>query len=139
MFEFVKSLPRNILELVKIILEELLCRDQTHEHLITHARVQRIRGDATSHHLSLSDAMVPLIEPLSAKNLVGEASTSGVPTTATTTALSTTFTQTSFVPPILVVYYEVLGAELPTVVLSPIKILFEKEELETMLEHATAN
>ncbi|GKD73240.1 hypothetical protein Tco_1331522, partial [Tanacetum coccineum] len=58
---------------------------------VVHSRVQRIKGDAASHHLSLSDAMVPLIKPLSARNLVGEASTSGVlAAVASTTALSTT-------------------------------------------------
>ncbi|GJZ29414.1 hypothetical protein Tco_0574061, partial [Tanacetum coccineum] len=59
---------------------------------VVHARVQRIQGDVASRRLSLSDAMVLLIEPLSAENLVGEASTSGIPAMATTTALSTTFT-----------------------------------------------
>ncbi|GJV04284.1 hypothetical protein Tco_1337853 [Tanacetum coccineum] len=54
--------------------------------------------ELASHRLSLSKAMIPLIEPLSAESLVGEASTFGVPTTAITTALSTTFTQTSSVP-----------------------------------------
>ncbi|GKA85769.1 hypothetical protein Tco_0807423, partial [Tanacetum coccineum] len=34
-----------------------------------------IRGDAASQRLSISDVMVPLIEPLSAENLVGEANT----------------------------------------------------------------
>nr|GEV62178.1 hypothetical protein [Tanacetum cinerariifolium] len=55
-------------------------------------RIQRIRGDAEARRLSLSDAMVPLIEHLSSDNLLGEASTSRV--TATTDAvrtLSTTF------------------------------------------------
>ncbi|GJQ97058.1 hypothetical protein Tco_0008197 [Tanacetum coccineum] len=66
---------------------------------VIHARVQRIRGDVAAHRLSLYDAMVPLIEPLSAKNLTGETSTSRVPTTATTTALSTTFIQSSSIPP----------------------------------------
>ncbi|GJW73151.1 hypothetical protein Tco_0132521 [Tanacetum coccineum] len=83
--------------------------------------------------------MVLLIEPLSAENLVGEASTSGIPAMATTTALCTTFTQTSSVPLISVADYEVLGAEPPTKVPSPPKIVFEKEELETTSEHATAN
>ncbi|GJU89797.1 hypothetical protein Tco_0905429 [Tanacetum coccineum] len=69
---------------------------------LIHARVQNIRGDAASHRLTLFDDMVPLIEPLCAENLIGEASTSGVPATATTTALSTTFIQTSSVPPISV-------------------------------------
>nr|GEX74517.1 hypothetical protein [Tanacetum cinerariifolium] len=50
---------------------------------VIHALVKRIRGYAASRHLSLSDAMVLLIEPLSAKNLVSEASTSMVLVTAT--------------------------------------------------------
>ncbi|GJX21033.1 hypothetical protein Tco_0223710 [Tanacetum coccineum] len=59
---------------------------------VVHARVQRIRRDVTSQRLSIFDAMVALIEPLYAENLVGEASTSGVPATvAATTALLTTF------------------------------------------------
>ncbi|GJR79518.1 hypothetical protein Tco_0150303 [Tanacetum coccineum] len=86
---------------------------------VVHARVQRIRGDTAPLRLSLSDAMVPLIE----------ASTFGVPTTATTTALSTTFTQTSSAPPI----------SMAIEVSFPPKIVFEKEELETTPEHATAN
>ncbi|GKA27112.1 hypothetical protein Tco_0713280 [Tanacetum coccineum] len=71
----------------------------------------RIRGDVASRWLSLSNAMVPLIEPLSFENLVGEASTFGVPEVVTTTALSTTFIQASSVPPILVADDGVLGAE----------------------------
>nr|GEY52777.1 hypothetical protein [Tanacetum cinerariifolium] len=61
--------------------------------------------------LSLFDDMVPLIEPLSAENLIGEASISGVLVLATTTALSTTFVQ----------------------------IVFKKEEMETMPKHTTAS
>ncbi|GJV20188.1 hypothetical protein Tco_1369208 [Tanacetum coccineum] len=104
---------------------------------VVHSRVQRIRGDVAFHRLSLSDAMVPLIEPLSAENLVSKASTFGVPATATTTAFSTTFIQTNSVPPISVTDYEVSGAEPPTRFPSPSKIVFEKEELETTPEHAT--
>nr|GFB37531.1 hypothetical protein [Tanacetum cinerariifolium] len=106
---------------------------------VVHARVQRILGDVASRRLSLSDVMFPFIEPLSAENFVGEASTSGVLATAITTALSTTFTQTISVPSISVADYEVSGAKPPTKVPSPPKIVFEKEELETMPEHATAN
>ncbi|GKC50427.1 hypothetical protein Tco_1073172 [Tanacetum coccineum] len=58
-------------------------------------------------------------------------------TMATTTALSTTFIQTSSVPPISVADYEVLGAGPSTEVPSPPKIVFEKEELETTPEHTT--
>ncbi|GJU64885.1 hypothetical protein Tco_1246720 [Tanacetum coccineum] len=102
---------------------------------VIHARVQNIQKDAASHRLSLFDAMVPLIKPLSAENLIGEASTSGVPTMATTTALPTTFIQTSSVPPIYVADYEVLGAEPSNKVPSPPKIVFELETLETSPEH----
>nr|GEX20085.1 hypothetical protein [Tanacetum cinerariifolium] len=87
--------------------------------------------------LSLSDVMIPLIEPLFFDNLVGEASTFGVPTTATTTALSTTFIQARTVPPIPVVDYKVLGVGPSTEVPSPSKIMFEKEE--TTPEHTTDN
>ncbi|GKF45626.1 hypothetical protein Tco_0135428 [Tanacetum coccineum] len=62
---------------------------------VANARVQRLKGNDASWQLSISDALVPFIEPLSTENLVGEASTSGVPVTATTTALSTTFIQAS--------------------------------------------
>nr|GEU55629.1 transposase (putative), gypsy type [Tanacetum cinerariifolium] len=81
--------------------------------------------------LSIFDALVPLIEPLSAENLVGEASTSGVPVTATTTALSTTFIYASTIPPVPVTDHEVSGAGSSTKVPFPSKIVFEKEELKT--------
>ncbi|GJV90249.1 hypothetical protein Tco_1538062 [Tanacetum coccineum] len=97
-----------------------------------------LKGNAASWQLSISNALVPLIEPLSIQNLVGEASTSGVPVIATTTALSTTFIQASTVPPVLVVDYEDSGIGPSTKVSSPSKIAFEKEELETKLEHTTA-
>ncbi|GJU36474.1 hypothetical protein Tco_1184828 [Tanacetum coccineum] len=77
-----------------------------------------------SRRMSLSDAIIPLIEPLSAENLVGEASTSGVPATTTTTDLSTTFVQVSSVPPISMADYEVLGAGPSTIVPSPLNIMF---------------
>ncbi|GKD79954.1 hypothetical protein Tco_1342575, partial [Tanacetum coccineum] len=87
--------------------------------------------------LSISDALVPLIEPLSVENLVGEASTFRVPAMITTTALSTTFTGST--PSVSVVDYEVSGARPSTEVSSPLKIMFEKEELETTLEHTTVD
>ncbi|GJZ77606.1 hypothetical protein Tco_0642278 [Tanacetum coccineum] len=43
---------------------------------VAHNCVQRLRGDATAHRLSLMDVIVPLVESLSTKSLVGEASTS---------------------------------------------------------------
>ncbi|GKG40852.1 hypothetical protein Tco_0470064, partial [Tanacetum coccineum] len=96
-----------------------------------HAHVQRIKGEVASHHLSLSDAVVPLMEPLSAGNLVGESSTSGVPAAVTVTfALSTNFTQTGSVPPILVSAHDMEPhVEVPSFA----AIVFEKKELETML------
>ncbi|GKC16214.1 hypothetical protein Tco_1012996 [Tanacetum coccineum] len=42
---------------------------------VANARVQRLKRNDASQQLSISDALVPLIEPLSAENLVGEAST----------------------------------------------------------------
>ncbi|GJQ89433.1 hypothetical protein Tco_0000572 [Tanacetum coccineum] len=99
---------------------------------VVHARVQRIRRDVASQRLSISDAMVALIEPLSAKNIVGEASTSGVPVVvAATTALSTTFVQASSIPPMLVSAYD---AELHVEVPSSSAIIFEMEELENTPE-----
>ncbi|GJV20921.1 hypothetical protein Tco_1369941 [Tanacetum coccineum] len=91
-----------------------------------------IKGDAASCRLSLSEAMVPLIEPLFAENLVGEASTSNVlATTALNTALSTTFAPTSSVHSVLVSNYEVLDAKPQTEAPPSALVAFEKEELET--------
>ncbi|GJQ90643.1 hypothetical protein Tco_0001782 [Tanacetum coccineum] len=91
------------------------------------ARMRKLKENAASQRLSISDALVPIVEPLSAENLVGEANTSGVPAAvATTTALSTTFVESSFVPPMP-------HAEAP-----PSTIVFKKEELDTTLEHTTA-
>ncbi|GJT80118.1 putative reverse transcriptase domain-containing protein [Tanacetum coccineum] len=94
------------------------------QHMIP---IHRIKGGAEAHRLSLTDTMVPLIEPLSAKSLIGEASTSGVLALAMTTALSSTFIQASTVPPIP-------STEVPP---SP-KVTFEQKELDTMLEHTSA-
>ncbi|GKB59362.1 hypothetical protein Tco_0915548 [Tanacetum coccineum] len=75
-----------------------------------HARVQKIKEGASSRRLSISDAMGPLVDPLSSENLVDEASTSGVPTTVVaTTAL--VVANVNSVAPISVTDYEVLDAE----------------------------
>nr|GEX19001.1 hypothetical protein [Tanacetum cinerariifolium] len=92
---------------------------------VAHVHAQRIRGDTAARHLSLTNAMVSLLEPLYAKSLTGEASTSGFP--AMTTFLSTTFVHASTVP-------SAPSAEVPP---SP-KIAFEQEELDTAPEHASA-
>ncbi|GJR34518.1 hypothetical protein Tco_1210202 [Tanacetum coccineum] len=105
-------------------------------HLEVHARNQRIRGDVASQRLSIYDTMVPLIEPLSAKNLVGEASLSGVPAAvATTTALSATFVQASSIPPVPALDYEVVDTEPQAEASSSPKIIFDQETLETSSEH----
>nr|GEZ93154.1 hypothetical protein [Tanacetum cinerariifolium] len=80
------------------------------------------------------DAMIHLIEPLSVENLIGEASTSGVLTTAMNTALSTTFIQTSSVPLVFVADHEVSDVGPSTKVPFPPAIVFEKEMLETTPE-----
>ncbi|GKE41479.1 hypothetical protein Tco_1468763 [Tanacetum coccineum] len=93
---------------------------------VAHSRVQRLKGDVAACRLSFTDVMVPLLEPLSVRSLTGEASTSMVPSMAVATTLLTTFVQPSTILP-------VPSTEVPP---SP-KIVFE-EELDTMLEHASA-
>nr|GFB43230.1 hypothetical protein [Tanacetum cinerariifolium] len=95
-----------------------------------------LEGDAASHRLCISDAMIPLIELLFAENLVGEATTSEV--LATTNALSTTFIQAIIVPSVAVTHHEGLGTRASTEVPSRLKIVFENEELETTPEHTSA-
>ncbi|GKB22182.1 hypothetical protein Tco_0856105 [Tanacetum coccineum] len=83
---------------------------------VAHNRVERLRGDATARRLSLTDSILLLVEPLSSRSLIGEASSSVDFTTVVTTALSTNFAQTHPVPP-------VLSTEVPP---SP-KVIFEEE------------
>ncbi|GJY15318.1 hypothetical protein Tco_0385740 [Tanacetum coccineum] len=74
--------------------------------------------------------------PLSAENLVGEASTSGVPAVVTaTTTLSTTFVEASSVLPIPASDYEVVDTEAQDETSSSHKIIFEEETLETSPEN----
>ncbi|GJW03197.1 hypothetical protein Tco_1562053 [Tanacetum coccineum] len=94
---------------------------------LAHNRIQRLRGDAAARRLSLTDSILSLVEPLSAINLIGEASSSAGPPTVVTTALSTTFAQTC----------PVLTAPSTDVPPSP-KVVFEEEELETTPEHVLA-
>nr|GEX83032.1 hypothetical protein [Tanacetum cinerariifolium] len=60
--------------------------------------IYRLGGDATARLLFLMDSILPSVEPFSARNLTGEASSSVDFTTTVTTALSTTFIQTYPVP-----------------------------------------
>ncbi|GKD27628.1 hypothetical protein Tco_1233842, partial [Tanacetum coccineum] len=73
-----------------------------------------------------------LAEPLSSQSLIGEASTSVIPTTAElVTTLSTTFASSGVVPPLSVSDYQVSDAE-PHHENSP-TVTFEEEELYTTL------
>ncbi|GJU52087.1 hypothetical protein Tco_1221642 [Tanacetum coccineum] len=100
------------------------------------AETPGVKEGALSHRLSISEAMGPLVDPLSSENLIGEASTSGVPATAaTTTALSTTFAHTSSVPPISVTDYGLLDTKARPKASHSLKIIFEQETLETSPEH----
>nr|GEW04334.1 transposase (putative), gypsy type [Tanacetum cinerariifolium] len=92
---------------------------------VAHNRVQRLWRDASARRLSLTDVIIPLVEPLSTKSLVGEASSSEVP--ATNIALSTTFSQVSTIPP-------APSTDAPI----SLKIVCEQEELDTTPEHASA-
>ncbi|GKC64273.1 hypothetical protein Tco_1096871 [Tanacetum coccineum] len=94
---------------------------------VPHSCVQRLKGEAAAKNLSISDAIVPLIKPLSIQNLVGEASTSGVPAAVMTTSLSTTFSQVSSVPSIPAVDAD--ASKRPAEDRSS-KIIFKEEELE---------
>ncbi|GJW32412.1 hypothetical protein Tco_0052444 [Tanacetum coccineum] len=114
---------------------DLLCLDGPAAETLEASQLQpspeqlmRIIGEVAACRLSLTDVMVPLIEPMSVKSLTGEASTFRIPTMATTTALSTTFIQASTVPP----------APSTKVPPSP-KIVFEREELDTTLEHTSVS
>ncbi|GKB43456.1 hypothetical protein Tco_0888398 [Tanacetum coccineum] len=94
---------------------------------LAYARVQKLKENVVSRQLSISNALVPIVEPLSVENLIGEASTLGVPTAiATTTALSTTFVETSSVPLI------------PHVEAPHSSIVFKKKELDTTPKHTAA-
>nr|GEV36742.1 hypothetical protein [Tanacetum cinerariifolium] len=93
---------------------------------IAHSHVQRFKGDDAACCLSLTDAMVLLLEALSVRSLTGKAITSMVPSMTVTNALSTTFVQANTIP--IVPYTEVPP--------SP-NIVFE-EELDTMSKHASA-
>ncbi|GJX10892.1 hypothetical protein Tco_0200751 [Tanacetum coccineum] len=94
---------------------------------VAYNRVQRVRGDTSTRRMSLTDSILPLVEPLSTRNLTGEASSSVDFTTTVTTALSTTFAQTN--PALTMV-----STEVPP----PPKIVFEEEELDTTPEHVSA-
>ncbi|GKB79235.1 hypothetical protein Tco_0946130 [Tanacetum coccineum] len=80
---------------------------------VTNSRVERIRESVAVQRSSLAEAMVPLVEPLSAETLTGVVGTSdSVPTTAAVmTALSTTFASTNSISLITVDDYEIVSAD----------------------------
>nr|GEU43224.1 transposase (putative), gypsy type [Tanacetum cinerariifolium] len=93
---------------------------------VAYSRVQRLKGDASACRLSLTEAMVSLLEPLSVRSLTGEASTSMAPSAAVTTALLNTFGQASNIP------------SLPYTQFPPSpKIVFKEEELNITPEHTS--
>ncbi|GJR55537.1 hypothetical protein Tco_1406058 [Tanacetum coccineum] len=79
---------------------------------VAHSRVEKIRENVAAHRSALIDVWVPLVDPLSAKNLIGTASTSGnVPAAVVTITLSTTFASASSVPPITTDDYEIVNVD----------------------------
>nr|GEV49772.1 hypothetical protein [Tanacetum cinerariifolium] len=84
------------------------------------------KGEIMEKRLSLTDVMVPLVEPLSSQSLIGEASTFAAPAMSESiTTLSTTFASFDVVPPLSISHDQVSDNEDPPVV------TFEKEELDT--------
>ncbi|GJX99600.1 hypothetical protein Tco_0356619 [Tanacetum coccineum] len=80
---------------------------------VVHAHVQKLKEGALSRHLSISDAMGVLADPLSSESLIGEASTSGVLVTAVATtalAISIIVANISSILPISVADYDIPGA-----------------------------
>ncbi|GJY13598.1 hypothetical protein Tco_0382907 [Tanacetum coccineum] len=109
---------------------------------VVHARVQKLKEGALSHRLSISGAMGVLADLLSFENLIGEASTSGVPVTAAATtalAISVTAANISSISPISVADYDMPGAGVQDTAPHSPKIMFEKEDLETTPEHPSAS
>ncbi|GKF70560.1 hypothetical protein Tco_0203617 [Tanacetum coccineum] len=97
---------------------------------------------AISHRTSISDATLFLVDLLSSKNFIGEASTSKVPATtvaATTLSISVTAASASSIPPISVADYDVLDAGIQGEVPHSPKIMFEKETLDTTPERPTTS
>ncbi|GJZ78694.1 hypothetical protein Tco_0643531 [Tanacetum coccineum] len=107
---------------------------------VAHSLVEKIRENVAAQRSTLIDVWVPLVDPLSAKNLIGEASTSGsVPAAVVaTTALSNTFSSASSVPPITMDDYDIVNVDgqedVSGNVASFPTVEFEKEELDTTPE-----
>nr|GEZ37653.1 hypothetical protein [Tanacetum cinerariifolium] len=120
--------PEQLMVLIHRLKDQVVIRETSMAFSldVAHTRIQRIRGDVAARRLSLTDSMVPLIEPLSVKSLTGEANSYRISAMAVTIALSTTLAQASTVP------------LAPSTEVPPSKIVFEQEELDTTLEHSSA-
>nr|GEU83255.1 hypothetical protein [Tanacetum cinerariifolium] len=95
--------------------------------------IHRVKREIMGKCLSLTDVMIPLVEPLSSKSLIGEASTSIIfATVRPITTLSTTFASSGVVPTLLISEYQVLDMEPHDE--DPPAITFEEEELDTTPE-----
>ncbi|GJV65885.1 hypothetical protein Tco_1476713 [Tanacetum coccineum] len=100
---------------------------------VVHSQVQRIKGEIMEKRLSLTDVMAPLAEPLSSRSLIGEASTSAIPSTVEpVTTLSTTLASSGFVPLLSISDYQVLDAEPHHE--NPPTVNLEEEELDMTRE-----
>nr|GEV36713.1 hypothetical protein [Tanacetum cinerariifolium] len=116
--------------------DNVVIRETSYDH------VQKLKKGAISHHTSISDTIGTLVDPLSLKNLIGEVGTSEVPTT---TAATTTLTilvaaaSASSIPPISMADYNVPAVRIQGEVPHSLKIVFEKETLETTPERPTTN
>ncbi|GKC02451.1 hypothetical protein Tco_0994061 [Tanacetum coccineum] len=105
------SAPQRLREVDFPLLTELSShKDASVEYIMNLLFLESPLADAP--RMSDLQPDVPLVEPLSAENLMGASGTSdSVPATiATTTALSTTFASTTSVPPITIDDYEIVGA-----------------------------
>ncbi|GJT14602.1 hypothetical protein Tco_0861644 [Tanacetum coccineum] len=112
---------------------------------VSHSQVERIRENVAVQRSALIDVWVPLVKPLSSKNLMGATCTFGsmLAAIATTTTLSTTFASTSSIPPITIDDYEIISADgqedaqgniyrnSQGNVASFLMVEFEEEELDT--------
>ncbi|GJS30954.1 hypothetical protein Tco_0491574 [Tanacetum coccineum] len=80
---------------------------------VSQSRVERIRENIAAHRSALLGIWTPLVKPLSASSLMGEASTSGVVLAAsmTITPLSTTLAVASSIPPISTDDYEIADGQ----------------------------
>ncbi|GKA54144.1 hypothetical protein Tco_0753093 [Tanacetum coccineum] len=122
----------NALDIVDFsLLSEL--KSKKDASIVVHSRVQRVKGEILEKLLSLTDVMVPLAEPLSSQSVIGEASTSTIPTTTgPIITLSITFASSDVIPPLATSNDQALDVEPNNE--DPLAVTFEREELVTSPE-----